>query len=313
MDQGLRNAVAQRDIPALGKDSLGVWLSKNPWNSSIGKERWQESLVMDICRGSLLAQIWTDRDWLTPPERKQMADFIALVKTQPDCFRNSRWILGDPWKDEPYGYSCTDGKRAFLAINNACWRDSSIALKLGSEWGLPDGGSWDIYRWHPDPSRLVGARPAFGQSATIALRPFEVVLLEVVPAGQAPSLARQKRQSPMPVGFAEPTTAIDFTKVADDPVPAERKPTNRKLAGQIPPAAKGGTLVVVSPGATIGALAAQLGGQPAVCTPVWGASHVRAAWMAWRIAVGPSSRSQEIALDFSDHRGPAVSGFFIPL
>ncbi|MHB1630220.1 MAG: hypothetical protein ACYCVB_17925, partial [Bacilli bacterium] len=42
------------DVPALGKDSLGVWLSDWEWNSSIGKERCPEAVVMDMCRGSLV-------------------------------------------------------------------------------------------------------------------------------------------------------------------------------------------------------------------------------------------------------------------
>lgn len=227
MDQGVRNAASRLSIPLLGKDSLGVWLSHWRWNSSIEKERWQESLVMDICRGSMLVQVWTDTDWLSPAERAQLAEFIALVKARPECFRNSRWIVGDPWKNEPYGYCCTDGRRAFLAINNACWKDSSVALKLNSEWDLPDRGSWDIYRWYPAPARLVGGKASFEDSASITMRPFEVVLLEVVPSGQAASLERRLGSSPIPAGFAEPTKAVDFAPVAEDPV--ETKPAEKSI------------------------------------------------------------------------------------
>src|ERR1019366_4902476 len=60
LDQGQWYSV---DVPWLGKDSLGVWLSDWSWNSSIGKERWQEGMVMDLCRGSLLAQPWSDVEW----------------------------------------------------------------------------------------------------------------------------------------------------------------------------------------------------------------------------------------------------------
>jgi hypothetical protein len=93
-----------KDIPPLGKDSLGVWLSSWGWNSSVGKWRWQEGFVMDLCRGSLLAQPWSDTAWLSPPERQQMADFIALLRARPGCFGNPRFILGNPWKYGPYGY-----------------------------------------------------------------------------------------------------------------------------------------------------------------------------------------------------------------
>ena len=113
---------------------------------------------MDLCRGSLLAQIWSDTPWLSPPEREQMAEFIALLKAQPRCFGNSRFILGDPRKDEAYGYCCTDGKRAFLAIHNCCWKDSLPRLELNSAWGLPDGQAWDLYRWYPDPARAEQRR-----------------------------------------------------------------------------------------------------------------------------------------------------------
>ena len=337
MDQALRHAVTERSIPPLGKDSLGVWLSREwDWNSYIGKEHWQESLVMDMCRGSLLAQIfsWSVADELTPSEWRQMADFIALLKAQPDCFRNSRWIVGDPWKDEPYGYCCTDGKRAFVAINNSCWRDRTVTLKLGSEGGLPDGGAWDIYRWYPDPARLADAKSAFGESASIVMRPFDVVLLEVVPARQAPSLDRAWRSSAIQKDFAEPTTEVSFTDVTDagltrrsvtaqppESVPSEYHGTSagvgRKITGQIPPAAKGGMLVVVASGGTAGILETRLAGQPVASTVVWKGKFSPAPWQAWRIAVEPSAKPQEIVLAFSgDVQQPAGQtwkGFFIPL
>jgi len=210
-----------KDVPALGRDSLGIWLSDWPWNSCIGKERWQEGFLMDICRGSLLAQVWTDSAWLSPPERGQIADFVALLKANPACFANPRSILGNPWNPEPYGYCCTDGARAFLAINNCCWQDSSIPLKLGPAWGLPAGRSWDIYRWYPDPARLKpSAGERFGEEAAICLRPFQVVLLEVVQEGVGPSLAREFAETPIPTRFAEPTRAVELVEWA----PQTRQP-----------------------------------------------------------------------------------------
>ena len=210
LDQGQWHAQHIMDIPPLAKDSLGVWLSNWPWNSQVGKERWQGGMVMDICRGSLLAQVWSDTPWLSPPERKQMADFISLLKAHPACFGNPRFVLGDPWKNEPYGYCCTDGKRAFLALHNACWKDSLLSLALNSAWGLPDGQTWDLYRWYSDPAKLQGAGAAFGEKASIALRPFEIVLLEVVSHGQSPSLNRKFKSEPVPVDFAEASCPLEI-------------------------------------------------------------------------------------------------------
>ncbi|MCX6910554.1 MAG: hypothetical protein NTY01_21270 [Verrucomicrobia bacterium] len=197
-----------KDWPALGWDTLGIWLSDWGWNSHIGNKAWQGSVIMDISRGHLLAQLWSDTACLSLDERRQMADFIALLKARPECFRNSRFILGNPWKDEPYGYCCTDGKRAFLAINNGVWRDSTLTLELNSAWGLPDGKRWDVYRRWPNPAKLGGEH---GAQATLALRPFDIVLLEVVPAGEPAALDRKFEQQAIPARFAEPNRQLPIT------------------------------------------------------------------------------------------------------
>jgi hypothetical protein len=127
LDQG---HVFARDIPLPGTDSLGVWLSHWPWNSQVGFERWQDGFALDICRGNMLAQPWSNPEWLTPPRRRQMGASIDLLKARPQCCGNSRLILGDPWADEAYGCYCKDGERAFLALNNLGWEDRGIDLQL---------------------------------------------------------------------------------------------------------------------------------------------------------------------------------------
>lgn len=107
-----------------------------------------------------------------------MANFIRLLRAQLRCFGNSRFILGNPWKQEPYGYCCADGRR------------------------------WDLYRWYPDPTHLTGPEEGFAEEAAIALRPFQVVLLEVVPHGALPSLDRQFPDKPMPSRFAKASRTL---------------------------------------------------------------------------------------------------------
>ena len=38
---------------------------------------------MDLCRGSMLAQLWAGEQPLSPSEWKQLADFIALLRRGP--------------------------------------------------------------------------------------------------------------------------------------------------------------------------------------------------------------------------------------
>ncbi|MBT3375473.1 MAG: hypothetical protein HN742_11380 [Lentisphaerae bacterium] len=199
------------DVPALGKDSLGVWFSDWWWNSSIGKERWQEGFLMDLCRGSMLAQPWSDTAWLSPPERKQIAEFIALLRARPDCFRNSRFVVGNPQRDEPYGYCCSDGTRALIALHNTSWEDTAVTLRLNPDWGLPPGREWDLHRWYPEPARLLPPSEPFRETAVICLRPFQVVLVEVVPAGERNALDHALPECPIPGAFATASREVPVT------------------------------------------------------------------------------------------------------
>ena len=215
VDQGHANA---KDVPWLGTDSLGVWLSHwGGWNSGVGTERWQEGFVMDICRGHALAQSWSDPKWLTPDERRQMGEFIELMKARPHCFTNSQLILGNPCKYEPYGYCCTDGQRAFLAINNGTWEERPIKLQLNGQWGLPEGKNWNLYRWYPNPAKIADNGMGFWNEVSITLRPFQVVLLEVVPQGEDPTLRRVFKQESLPVGFSESSRPVKLIVTREKP------------------------------------------------------------------------------------------------
>ncbi len=309
------------DVPRLGKDSLGVWLSDWEWNSSIGKERWQEGMVMDLCRGSLLAQPWSDTPWLSPPEREQMADFIALLKERPDCFGNPSFILGNPWKIEPYGYVCSNGKRAFIALNNCTWNDVALDLQLNQHWGLSGAAPWDLYRWYPDPAQLQDNGAKFGKTVPFSLRPFEVVLLEAVPAGTAPSLGRSFSALPLPGTFEEPSR--ELTLVTSQ---AQRESI---VKGEVPPCKRGGTLVITTemrkgsvPVTTTNvgkyfAARGLLAEEVVPCHPVLGnAIYAPTSWQAWRIPTeaSPSPRTFQVSITNNVEMNPALvcRGYFLP-
>ncbi len=306
-----------RDVPPLGKDSLGVWLSDWWWNSSIGKERWQAAFVMDICRGSMLAQPWSDHDWLTPPERREIAEFIALLRAHPECFGNSRLVVGDPLDDEPYGYACASCERAFVAVNNPTWEDVSVELSLGSECGLPDGMEWSVYRRYPAPARLVDdGEASFTGAITLALRPFDVVLVEIVQPASSAALGVSLPDEQIARSFAEPSRAIDIADLAttaDGPhlrLLAEEAAEGSEAEDPTKTTLRGTLTVPARPTAGILAVAAQvfdgervvarrnagryfaaaftLDGKDAPFAEAVGLRTYPCGWQVWRLPVGPS-------------------------
>jgi len=198
------------EIPRSGKDSLGIWLTKNLWNSNIGPERWADGLVMDLCRGSLLAQLWGHPDMLSDDEWRDAARLIGLMQTNPQCFSHPRLVLGNPWTDTLYGYGCSDGDRAFIALNNCSWTEQIAEVELNERWGLPDAGPWKLYRWWPAPSQLTNSpgEPRFTSGVRYPLRPFDIVLLEVVRPDAQASCTAAIPSLPLPLPASEPAQAI---------------------------------------------------------------------------------------------------------
>jgi hypothetical protein len=58
-----------------------------------------------------------------------------------------------------------DGLRAVT------WEGRVVTLNRGPAWGLETGGPWDIYRWYPDPARLVREPEGFRGTARMAVAP----------------------------------------------------------------------------------------------------------------------------------------------
>jgi hypothetical protein len=168
-----------------------------------------------------------------------------------------------------------------------------VELQLNPAWGLPQDAAWDLYRWYPDPARLHNDAETLVKVVPSSLRPFQVVLLEVVPSGSAPSLGRRFEVAPLPKSFTEPTRELTLDTTQARQV--------FSIKGEVPACQHGGTLVITAEmskgkvavmtkdvGAHFSA-SGTLGGAPRECHPVLGKATYPASWQAWRIAVEASS------------------------
>ena len=185
-----QNAQHARLIPPLVKDSLGVWLADTRWGNFMGQERWRESLVMDLGRGSLLfPNLWGDLYLLDEADVTFLAWISQLARGNEALFLHRRTILGDPWRDEVYGYAHCEGERGFLFLNNAHFAARSAELRLDESIGLsaPRGARLNIRARFPEEALLRGAAGSpvhVGDTLAVWLRPFETLMLEIMPAGQ---------------------------------------------------------------------------------------------------------------------------------
>jgi hypothetical protein len=182
-----------KTIPPINKDSLGVWLSDIRWGNFMGNERWKEALIMDLGRGNLLfPQFWSDVYLLHDRDVDFLVAMDSLVKQNEPLFLKRRSILGDPWKNEVYGYAYFQGTHGFLFINNVHFASRKAELRLDPALGLEaaPGTAVEIVSHFPERKRIVredGSGFRVGDRAEVWIRPFEVLMLEVLPAESVPA------------------------------------------------------------------------------------------------------------------------------
>ena len=153
-------------VSALGWDPLGVWLSDWDWNSRIGKEAWQEGVVMDLCRGHLLAQLWSDAVSLAAGARRWPTS--SACSRPARHFRNARFISASV----KHGRAATAAAAsAFVAINNGVGGEHVHARRTPGTAGWPGNGtciasirSRPSSEVKPPPSRQSGNRAAVFRS-----------------------------------------------------------------------------------------------------------------------------------------------------
>jgi len=274
-------------------------------------------MVMDLCRGSLLVQPWSDRTWLDAADRRRLAGFVDLLRSYPEAFAASRPIGGDPWRDEPYGYVCSDGERAFVAFANVTWQDIDLPLDAGPAWGLPDRDTWWL-RWrYPDlsgPAEGVAVR----RGTLVPMRPFTFMLLEIAP-GDAGAVGEERPDVVAPAlrPFSEPSTTLAMTLEPAGPATTEAEaeaasPTPRRiveLRAEVPPTRSadgavvawvrlmrdGRPLALEDVGARF-SVTGTLAESAVAAAPVVRDRTYSVPWQAWRIRPGPSDVVRPLVL-----------------
>ena len=215
-----QNACNARTIPPIAKDSLGVWLADTRWGNYMGRERWREALVMDLGRGNLLfPNLWGDVHLLDDDDVAFLTRMSAFARRNEQLLMRPRTLIGDPMKNEVYGYAYFDRGRGLVFLNNAHFSSRKVELALGPEIGLmaKAGAPVRIESHFPDRRQLLreeGSGLRSGEALTLWLRPFESLLLEVTATARS---ARLPGRSLTPEAAERYGISLPLRSIALDP------------------------------------------------------------------------------------------------
>lgn len=212
-----QNAQHARTIPPIVKDSLGVWLADDRWGNYMYKSRWRESMVMDLGRGNMFApNLWGDIYYFHDGDVDFLAQLMKWSKRYEPLLSNRRTILGDPWHNEVYGYAYGSGNRSVIFAHNMHFASRRASMRLDASVGIEaeKGTQLDVITHFPDRAKVTradGLPFAAGDALDVTLRPFETLMLEVMPAGQSDRSLPPRNVTP------DLSTALKLTSKPLDP------------------------------------------------------------------------------------------------
>ena len=132
--------------------------------------------------GTGLQELYVSPDLLTERNWDDLAAAATWARANAATLRDSHWIGGDPARLQVYGWAAWRPKHAIVTLRNPSDRPQDFALDVGAALELPpDAGR----RWIARPVWDRQAKPRAlraGRLESIALAPFQVLVLELAPA-----------------------------------------------------------------------------------------------------------------------------------
>ncbi len=135
--------------------------------------------------GTELQEMYITPALLTPANWDAIAASAKWARARADVLVDSHWIGGDPGRLEVYGHAAWSPRLGVVVLRNPSDHAARYQLDVATAFELPPGAARQFTARSPWPEDQ--AKPPIsmtaGTPATISLAPFEVLMLDVTPAG----------------------------------------------------------------------------------------------------------------------------------
>ncbi|MFH1264253.1 MAG: enterotoxin [Planctomycetota bacterium] len=143
-----------------------------------------DEIRMAFGSGTQLLELYLTPQMMKPEGWDALADCAKWARANGDVLVDVHWIGGDPGEGEPYGYAAWSPRKGILVLRNPGDAPAKFELDLAHALELPRGGppSYHVTSRWPTSERIEKLALAAAEPHTFELAPFEVLVLEAVPA-----------------------------------------------------------------------------------------------------------------------------------
>jgi hypothetical protein len=133
--------------------------------------------------GTQLQEMYLTPELLTEKNWDVLAEAAKWSRSNAEVLKDTHWVGGDPGWLQVYGWASWSKGKSILVLRNPSDQAQSITLDVGKALELPAGAARRYSArspWKDDAGKAAISLSA-GTSHRFALRPFEVVTLELQP------------------------------------------------------------------------------------------------------------------------------------
>jgi len=133
--------------------------------------------------GTQLQEMYITPGFLTPDNWDVLAEAARWSRDNADTLRDTHWIGGAPAEHQVYGWASWSPKKGILTLRNPTGRAQTIKIDATQVFELPENAPkhYTLVSPFKDQHLELGALNS-GEEATFKLKPFEVLIVEAVPA-----------------------------------------------------------------------------------------------------------------------------------
>jgi hypothetical protein len=134
--------------------------------------------------GTGLQELYIQPGKLTTDDWRVLAEAAKWSRASADVLVDTHWIGGDPSRLDVYGYASWAPRKGVIMLRNPDDRPREFSFDVGAAFELPPGAAtqFDLRSPWADDARAP-LRAEAGKPLRVALRPFEVIVVDAIPRG----------------------------------------------------------------------------------------------------------------------------------
>ena len=134
--------------------------------------------------GTQLQEMYITPRLMTPENWDALAEAAKWSRANADTLVDTHWVGGAPAERSVYGWASWSPKKGILTLRNPAARNREIKIDAAKIFELPEGAPQHYTLVSPFKDQQVEvATLTAGEEVTFKLKPFEVLVVEALPAG----------------------------------------------------------------------------------------------------------------------------------